>query len=73
MARATQQRARKDYPAQGIKKGDSYWKWSFRFGGTFKSLTKPQPSQLTPGPLFVAGTLRCRRCSLLTDWDVSGW
>ena len=47
MARATHQKARKDYPAHGIKKGEMYYKWSFRFGGTYYSKTRPRPSQLT--------------------------
>lgn len=40
-------KARKDYPNQGIKKGDSYYYWTFRYGGKCKSLTSPRPSQLT--------------------------
>lgn len=30
-----------------IPKGSIYYKWSFRYGGTFRSLVKPKPSQLT--------------------------
>jgi len=40
-------KARKDYPNFGIKKGDSYYYWSFRFGPTIKSKNRPKPSQLT--------------------------
>ena len=40
-------KARKDYPSFGIKKGDSYYGWSFNFGPTMKSLTPPTRSQLT--------------------------
>jgi len=40
-------KARKDYPAFGIKKGDSYYWWKFRYGGIYKSKTRPRPSQLT--------------------------
>ena len=40
-------KARKDYPDFGIKKGDSYWYWEFAFGPTYKSKTRPKPSQLT--------------------------
>jgi hypothetical protein len=40
-------KARKDYPEAEIKKGEGYWKWSFRFGGVHKSKTKPSRSQLT--------------------------
>jgi hypothetical protein len=39
--------ARKDYPEAGIKKGESYYWWEFRFGGTHRSKTPPKPSQLT--------------------------
>jgi len=41
------QKARKDYPGQGIKKGESYYWWKFRYGGRFASKTQPRPSQLT--------------------------
>ena len=27
-------KARKDYPSTGIQKGDSYYWWQFRYGGT---------------------------------------
>lgn len=47
MPRVKTQTAGKDYPEQGIKKGDTYYKWSFRYGGTHKSLKRPRPSQLT--------------------------
>jgi hypothetical protein len=39
--------ARKDYPNAGIKKGESYYWWSFRFGGKHMSKTPPKQSQLT--------------------------
>jgi len=39
--------AAKDYPDVGIRKGDSYYWWKFRFGGKHKSKTHPRPSQLT--------------------------
>lgn len=47
MPRVRQKRANKDYPESGIKKGDTYYTWSFRYGGTYKSLKRPRPSQLT--------------------------
>lgn len=47
MPRVKSQKAKKDYPEQGIQKGDTYYKWSFRYGGTHKSKTYPRPSQLT--------------------------
>lgn len=39
--------AAKDHPAAGIKKGESYYWWKFRFGGKHMSKTPPRPSQLT--------------------------
>jgi hypothetical protein len=47
MPKVYQKKANKDYPNEGIKKGDTYYLWSFRYGGTRKSLTRPKPSQLT--------------------------
>lgn len=52
MPRVHTQIARKDYPNQGIKKGDRYFKWSMRTHGagsgvTCKSLNQPRYSQLT--------------------------
>jgi hypothetical protein len=38
-------KARKDNPA--VKKGQSYYWWEFRYGGTHYSVTPPRPSQLT--------------------------
>ena len=40
-------KARKDNPQAGIKAGESYYWWSFRFGGKHCSKTSPRPSQLT--------------------------
>lgn len=47
-------KARKDYPAEGIAKGDTYFKWSTRFTvgksymkRTHRSKTRPRASQLT--------------------------
>lgn len=46
MARAVfVKKARKDNSA--VKAGESYWWWSFRFGGKYYSKTRPRPSQLT--------------------------
>lgn len=47
MPRVHRQKAGKDYPAQGIKKGDIYYSWSFYRGPEQKSKTPPRPSQLT--------------------------
>jgi len=47
-------KARKDFPASGIKRGDSYYKWSIKTGPAggqvFRSKTYPKPSQLTLSP-----------------------
>jgi vacuolar-type H+-ATPase subunit I/STV1 len=40
-------KARKNYKEYGIKKGDSYYWWAFRFGGKHMSKDKPRRSQLT--------------------------
>ena len=54
MARVKQVKARQDYPAQGISKGDLHWTWSTRttvgnryISHTHRSMTKPKPSQTT--------------------------
>lgn len=54
MPRVHQQKAAKDYPDHGIKKGDVYYSWSFRYGGEHKSRTYPRPSQLTQSKLSTA-------------------
>jgi hypothetical protein len=55
MARVHTQTARKDYPADGICKGDVYYKWTLRQarvgrGQLFRSKTYPKPWQLTLSP-----------------------
>lgn len=53
MARATfVQRAQKDYPEHGIKKGESYYWWKFRYGGKRFSKTPPKRSQLTQSSFY---------------------
>ena len=50
MARPEQRKARKDYPREGIKAGDTYWyvKLKMQRGGrVMRSLTPFKPSQLT--------------------------
>lgn len=48
--------ARQDYPENGIKKGDSYYKWSLKTGPKsgqiFRSKTYPKPAQLTSSPFM---------------------
>jgi len=46
-------KARKDQPG-GIKAGDSYYWWSFRFGGKHYSKTHPRQSQLTQSEFLSA-------------------
>jgi hypothetical protein len=50
----TVQHARKDYPDAGIKKGDTYYWWEFRFGGLHRSKNYPKPSQLTQSEFLSA-------------------
>lgn len=45
-------RARKSYPDHGIKKGESYYWWKFRYGGKRFSKTPPKPSQLINSPFL---------------------
>jgi hypothetical protein len=47
MPRVKAQRANKDYPDYGIKKGDTYYSWAFFRGRKQMSKTHPRPSQLT--------------------------
>ena len=42
-------RARKDYPAHGVRKGQEYWWWEFRDKGMMRSTAPPRPSQLVEG------------------------
>lgn len=46
-------KARKDQPG-GIKAGDSYYWWEFRFGGKHFSKTHPRQSQLTQSEFLSA-------------------
>lgn len=47
----TVQKARKDYPEDGISKGDTYYWWKFNFTKIrIKSKTYPKRSQLTRSP-----------------------
>jgi hypothetical protein len=50
-------KARKDNKAQGIKKGNEYWWWSFKHGYSSSkhySLTPPKRSQTTQSPFYAA-------------------
>lgn len=40
-------KARRDYLTYGIKKGESYYWWKFRFGARHVSKTYPKPQELT--------------------------
>ncbi len=41
------EKARKAYPGTGIEKGDTYYYWTFRYGGKRRSKTYPRASELT--------------------------
>lgn len=45
-------KARKPIKDAGIKKGDSYYWWKFRYGGKFISKNPPKPSQLINSPFL---------------------
>lgn len=47
-------KAAKDYPNEGIKKGDTYYSWSFYRGPTIRSKTYPKRSQTTASPNLSA-------------------
>ena len=47
--------ARKDYPDDGISKGDKYYHWKFPYGSKIRSLTYPKRSQLTKSPYKSQG------------------
>jgi len=42
--------ARRDYPEEGIKKGESYYWWKFRHGPRMMSKSYPKKSQITQNP-----------------------
>lgn len=45
-------KANRDYPEIGVKKGEMYYHWSFRYGGKRKSKNRPKPSQMTNSPFL---------------------
>jgi hypothetical protein len=47
-------KARKADRGNGIKKGESYYWWKFRYGGKCKSKTYPRPQQLTQSGFLMA-------------------
>jgi uncharacterized phage infection (PIP) family protein YhgE len=53
MARVTTHTAAKDYPAQGIKKGETYYQWTPYRRGVQRSKTKPTPSQVSSAKTAV--------------------
>lgn len=55
MPRVHTQTAAKDYPAQGIKKGQTYYWWKFRYQGKQRSVTPPTRQQLTQSEYFQGG------------------
>lgn len=54
MPRVYTRTAGKDYPQQGIKKGDTYYAWAFYRQAERKSLTRPTRQQLTQRDELVA-------------------
>lgn len=50
----TVEKARKNYPEYGIKKGDKYYWWKFRYGGKRMSKTYPKQSELTQSAYLSA-------------------
>jgi hypothetical protein len=66
------QKARKDNKEEGIKKGDSYYWWKFRYGGKCYSKTPPKASQLTQSAhlgLIFGIQERLEALSSETPWD----
>lgn len=60
MPKVIQRKARKDYPAQGIKAGDTYFYWKIKLargGVECRSMTYPKPSQLNRGFAGQSGDL----------------
>ena len=47
MPQVHRRKARKDYPDNGISKGDVYYTWKFGRSGVRRSLKPPLPEQLT--------------------------
>ena len=47
-------KARKDNKDLGIKKGESYYWWKFRFGGKHASKTPPKRSELTQSAFYAS-------------------
>lgn len=54
MPRVYTLRANKAYPEHGIAKGDTYYKWSFRYGGELDRIWQP-----LPGSVQLARLLAC--------------
>lgn len=77
MPRVHQQVARKDYPREGIKAGETYYSWTFKNqrgpGTKVRSKTRPRPSQLTRSEyLSAAYALQERIEDLTADSDLPG-
>ena len=47
MPRVEHRKAAKDYPESGIKKGEKYYTWKFKYGGRRRQKNPPLPEQLT--------------------------
>jgi hypothetical protein len=54
MPRVYEAKAAKDYPAHGIKKGETYYHWSFFRSPKQMSKTRPRQSQITGSPSLAS-------------------
>lgn len=64
-------KSKKDYPNYGIKKGESYYWWKFKFGRIVKSKTYPKRSELTQSS-FLANIYDIEdRISSITDFSMA--
>lgn len=78
MPRVHKLTAAKDYPDKGIKKGDTYYKWTTRPGGRGKGIvhrqvTYPRPQQLTSSEFMIAVyDIEDRISALIADDDLGG-
>jgi hypothetical protein len=72
MPRVTRKTAGKNYPAQGIKKGEVYYSWKFYRGRKVMSKTPPKPSQLTQRADYGA-LRRAQEIVNDIDWTEEKW
>lgn len=68
MPRVHTSKARRDYPEHGIKRGDTYYHWSFYRGPKMMSKERPKGSQLTQREELVA-MLEAQEAVGELDWS----